>query len=359
MSAGLDALRREAGRMLDALGRGPQETPSRILAEWPGARVRAYHAPGQGDGPALLICPAPFKRPYIWDLLPPVSVVQRALARGLRVYLIEWRDPTAADDGWGLADFAERLPAAALNAIAAESAAETPGVLPVIAGHSLGGTLAAIFAALHPDRVGGLVLVDAPLAFGAEGGPIARAAAAIPHARTLRAALGAPVPGSAITALSLGAAPDVFRLQPLADFAACLTDPLALTVHLRVARWALDEFPLPGQFFEDVVDQLYREDRFRAGTLPIGGREIGIAALRTPILAVINPAGGVVPPSSLERGLALITRPPPETMTYAPGPGPMLQHLGPLVAPAAHLTLWPGILDWIARRAGNAPAATG
>src|SRR3546814_2358549 len=76
--------------------------------------------------------------------------------------LLEWTMPTADMDGLGLADYADRLIGAAIDAIEAETG--RPGM--AVAGHSLGGTRAAIFASLNPDRVRGLVLVDAPLSFG-------------------------------------------------------------------------------------------------------------------------------------------------------------------------------------------------
>jgi polyhydroxyalkanoate synthase len=181
----LDEARRQAGRALDAAGLGPVEAPSRVVAEMSGARLRAYQPPGTpGKGrPVVLIVPAPIKRAYVWDLLPEVSVVRQCLRHGLRVYLLEWLDPSPAEDGLGLVDHAERLPLAALDAVAAE----TSEAAAVLAGHSLGGTFAAILASLHPGRVRGLALLDAPLAFGPDrGGPLARAVAAMPHARALR-----------------------------------------------------------------------------------------------------------------------------------------------------------------------------
>ena len=189
----LDEARRRAGRALDAAGLGPVEAPFRIAAELPGARLRAYRPAGvpTASGPVLLIVPAPIKRAYVWDLLPEVSAVRRCLDRGLRVYLLEWLDPGPAEDGLGLADHAARLPLAALDAVAAE----TGEAAVVLAGHSLGGTFAAIFATLHSERVGGLILADAPLAFGDQGGPLARAAKAMPHARAIRESSGSPVPG--------------------------------------------------------------------------------------------------------------------------------------------------------------------
>src|SRR3546814_8743566 len=104
----LDEARRHAGRMPDAAGLGVVETPSRVIAEFPGARVRSYRPADAGERPTLLIIAAPFKRAYIWDLMPAVSVVRRCLAHGLGVYLIEWTMPTADMDGLGLADYADR-----------------------------------------------------------------------------------------------------------------------------------------------------------------------------------------------------------------------------------------------------------
>jgi polyhydroxyalkanoate synthase subunit PhaC len=161
----MDEVRRQIGRGFDAASLGPQETPHRVASEFPGARLRAYHDLESIRGPVLLIIPAPFKRAYIWDLLPQVSVIRRFLDRSFSVYLLEWLIPTKREDGFGLSEYADRLICEAQDAIRSETGSSAP----ILAGHSLGGTLAAIFATLHPDRGGRLLLVDAPLAFGEHG----------------------------------------------------------------------------------------------------------------------------------------------------------------------------------------------
>lgn len=344
MFALIDEARRQRGLALDAAGFGPVEASHRILVEAPGARIRAYHEP-DATGPSLLIVPAPIKRSYIWDLLPEVSVVRHALRRSARVYLLEWAAPGPAEEGFGLADYADRLIEAAYAVIEAEG-----GAAPVLAGHSLGGTLAAVFATLHPERVRGLILVDAPLAFGEEGDRLAKAVAAAAHARAMRRMAGSPVPGSFLNTLAASTVPGVFIGQRWDDLRASLTDSDALAIHTRVERWTLDEFPMAGQFFEDILEGFYREDRFRRGVLDVGGHRTGLAKLRAPVLAVTNPLGGVVPPASITAGLAAAPDAPSVVLEYEGDRGPMLQHVGPLVTRLAHERLWPRIFDWMAER---------
>lgn len=79
----------------------------------------------------------------------------------------------------------------------------------------------------------------------------------------------------------------------------------------------------------------------------MGGRRVGIDALTTPVMAVINPLGGVVPPESILAALAVAPA-PATVLEYEGDRGPMLQHVGPLVTRVAHERLWPQILDWLA-----------
>ena len=212
-------------------------------------------------------------------------------------------------------------------------------------GHSLGGTFAAIFAALRPHLVNRLGLIDAPLAFGASGGPITQAVAQAPHARRITMAVGNPVAGSAIDLFSVGAVPEAFVLQRWVDLLASLPSPEALMLHLRVMRWTLDEMPLPDGLFVDVAEELYRRDRFRCGGLAFGPEIASLDRLTTPVVAVVNPGGRVVPPESLLAGLRQAPTTAVQVLRHEPDRGPALQHLGPLVAPAAHRVLWPRILD--------------
>jgi len=57
------------------------------------------------------------------------------------------------------------------------------------------------------------------------------------------------------------------------------TDSRALEIHARVERWILDEAPLPGRLVHEIIEWLYREDRFFRGDLKVGDRLVGPLAL--------------------------------------------------------------------------------
>jgi polyhydroxyalkanoate synthase subunit PhaC len=340
----LDALRRQAGRTAEMMGDGPVETPWHEAARWPAARLRDYGAAPGGRGAPVLVLPAPFKRAYIWDLMPEASAVQAMRRAGLRVFLLEWLPPEGATRGLGLEDYALRLPEDAGAVVAARTGAARMS----LAGHSLGGTFAAVFAALRPERVARLALIDAPLAFGRDGGPIAAAVAARPEVVSAGSGLGV-VPGSAVNMLSAGAVPEAFVAQRWEDDLASRGSALARAVHRRVMRWTLDEFALPERLFAAIAGELYLRDRFRGGGLELGGERGRLAGLVAPVVAVVNPVGRVVPPGSVLAGLRISGAGERRVLRYRSEPGPVFQHLGPLVGPRAHRVLWPAIADWLAR----------
>jgi polyhydroxyalkanoate synthase len=328
----LDWVRRQQGALLDALGLGPVEAPYQVMYTVPGVSLRRY---GSGDerGPPVLIVPAPIKRPYIWDLAPEVSAVRRCLARGARVFLVDWQP---APPQFGLAEFAARLIGDCLDAAGAERG--------VLLGHSLGGLFAAVFAALHPERVRGLALLAAPLHFGADA-PFFRSMVAGLDADALPDAL----PGSFLSAASLNAAPETFGAERLADALASMLDPDAWRTHLLVERWTLDEFALPRRLVAELATHIVREDRFARGALEIGGQAAMPSRLAAPLLCVVDPRCRLVPPAAVLPLLQAAGSPDKTVLHYDGDLGVSLQHVGPLVGRNAHALLWPKILDWIER----------
>jgi polyhydroxyalkanoate synthase len=339
--APLDALRRLAGAWLDLGGLGRNEAPYAIVRKEPGVSLRAYAS--EGNGPAVLLVPAPIKDANIWDLLPRASVVRLLLAQGFRVYLADWQRPSAAERELGLADYADRLLGDCLDAIGAQ----TGEARVLLAAHSLGGTLAAIFAALHPERLRGLALLGAPLNFGDDFGAFAPIVALSPPAARITAAQG-NVPGTFLDSVSLIASPETFAWSRLRDFASCLPDAEAMATHLAVERWSLEEKPLAARLFEDVWEQLFRDNRFMAGTLAIGARAAAPAAVTAPLLCAVDARCAIAPPQSMLPFYRAAASRDKKLLWYEGDRGVSLEHVGMLVGRNAHRSLWPEIARWMA-----------
>lgn len=157
----VDDLRRAQGNALQLLGLGPDERSYRITASGTHWRVRDYA--DQEGGPTVLIVAAPIKRPYIWDIAPSASAIGYCLRHGVRVHLIEWLPPRTDDDDVELNDYADAI----ANAVAAVAERSDAGAKPFLMGHSLGGTLAAMYAALEPGRIQDSFCWRRPSVFGA------------------------------------------------------------------------------------------------------------------------------------------------------------------------------------------------
>jgi polyhydroxyalkanoate synthase subunit PhaC len=337
----LDQLRRFRGKLLDRLGKGPRKTPSRKVFRKPVLTLQAY-ASSRNDGPVVLIVPAPIKRSYIWDLTPETSVVQQFARNGISVYLAQWEEPGVDEQTYGLAEYADQLLLDCLHAIERETTQRRI----FLVGHSLGGTLAAIFSALHPERLAGLILAGTPLHFGLGVDPLSSLVAASPRASLLDIISG-NVPGSVLDLASIMAAPATFGYSRLVDWLASLPNAQTLETHLRVERWTNDEIPLARRFFAEVVEWLYREDRFMRGILELNGLRVTPESANAPLLCIVERQSAVAPPESVRPFYEAIRSRQKRWLWYEGDIGVSLQHVGMLVGRTAHRFLWPDIVRWI------------
>jgi polyhydroxyalkanoate synthase len=349
----MDRSRQARGQMLDRAGYGPQQTPSTVLHTEPGLKLLRFGQDGN-DGPAVLLVPAPIKRAYIWDLTPELSVVRRWLERGYQVYQAEWVPVLDTDGGgdFGLADYGDRLLAACQKAIEADSGEQQM----IVAGHSLGGVLAAIYSCVHPDKVRATILLESPLHFEPSSCCFNRLVKATPHARAIAESFG-HVPGTFLNMMSAMAEPHAFQWERMMDRYLSMFDPKAMTTYMQVERWTHDEFPLPGRLFTDIVESLYRNDEFMQGKLAIGSRTIGPKDLRAPLASVVDPRSKVIPLQAVVPFNEAAASQNKLVLNYEGDVGVNLQHVGVLVGRNAHARIWPAIFDWLEAQAGQEKAA--
>jgi polyhydroxyalkanoate synthase len=287
----------------------------------------------------VLIVAAPIKRPYIWDLAPSVSAIRRCLREGLHVYLVEWL-PASRDDGdVGLDDSLVAIADCVSRIGGADGAGR-----PVVIGHSLGGTLAAIYAASAPDTVGTLVLLGAPLCFAPQTSEFRDALVSLVPPLLSETE---PFPGSLLSHMSALASPNAFVWERLMDAALNFADGHAMEIHARIERWALDEVALPGKLVRQILEDLYRDNRLFRGDLAVRGTLVGPASLTVPTLAVVNMSDDVAPLAATEPFISAMPFGGGRIISYPGEAGVGLQHLGILVGRKAQAEIWPQIVAWM------------
>ena len=204
--------------------------------------------------------------------------------------------------------------------------------------------MATIFAAIHPERLSGLLLLGAPLCLHPGVSPFRDALAAMSPPRLSDMAV---VPGSLLSQLSAMASPTTFVWSRLWDATASAMDARASDIRPRVEHWALDEVPLSGKLIHEILEKLYRQNQLCNGTLAIRGRTIGPSDIRVPALAVANTIDEVASPASVIPFLEALSGADTRLIEYPGETGVVLQHLGILLGRDAFARIWPEIVSWI------------
>ena len=332
----VDVFRRAQGDALASFGLGPTECGYRVAASRPYWRLRDYGC--EEPSQTLLIVATPIKRPYIWDLTPATSAIRYCLRAGMRVYLLEWLPASRQTGNNGLAEYM-----LAISECVAKVTNEGAGSRPFLMGHSLGGTLAAIYSAISPATINGLVLLAAPLCFQ-PGQSQFRDALVSLVPPTLSADT---FPGSLLSEMSALASPGTFVWSRLVDAAFSLATRQTLEMHARIERWTLDEISLPGLLLQQIINWLYRENRLCSGVLRVGGMRVDPTNLSAPTLAIVNTDDEIAPAASLKPFIAALPSQTVRTIEYRGEVGVCLQHLGILVGSEARAQVWPDIIFWL------------
>src|SRR5215470_7508473 len=147
------------------------------------------------------------------------------MRQGMHLHLVEWLPASQTTGNNGLGEYTE-----AISGCVAKISGEGARAKPFLFGHSLGGTLAAIFGALAPESIRGLVLLGAPLCFRPASSRFRDVLVSLVPSSLSDAE---PCPGSLLSSMSALASPQTFIWSRLADAAFSLANGHALEIHAR------------------------------------------------------------------------------------------------------------------------------
>ncbi len=327
------------------------ETPSEVVYSENKLELLHYDAEAAGievdethDVPILIVY-ALINRPYILDLQPNRSVVRRLLENGFDVYLIDWHEPSQLDAGLTLEDYVDRYIDNCTDVVLDRSDRDDLNLL----GYCMGGTMAAMYATLHPDKVKNLGLMAASLCFDATGGVLEQWGSEEYYS-------------PATVAETFGTIPAEFF-----DIGFALMDPVQNTVtkyanlfdHLededfvenfaRMEHWLSDGIDMAGATYQQFLEDIYQDNQLYQNEMYLGDQHVDITNLDMPVLQIVAHYDHLVPPEASKPFTEVI---PSEDTTIIEG---QTGHIGLSVSSRSHDELWPEVCAWFADRSASGP----
>ena len=335
-----DALSHAAGPEPDG-PEPPWATPHRIVAETASFRLRDFST-GRGIPPALIVAPFALHGATVADFAPGHSLVERLLAEGLEhLLLVEWKSATAATRSLAIDNYLADL------AVVID---DCGGRVDLI-GLCQGGWLSLMAAARLPQKVDRLVLAGSPVDLDAAPSRFVEAVretAPAAFEALVRAGNGLIIGQRMLSAWGAGALDAAGQAHTLQS-----DGPLPQDLSERFQRWDRWAVDLPGPYYLQVTEQLFRKNQLAQGQFRALGRTLDLSAITAPIYLVAGQDDEVTPPEQV-LALSRLVGTPPDQVRSA-------------VAPCGHLSLfmgartlaaqWPEVCAWLlARSADEAPA---
>ncbi|MEG0183282.1 MAG: class III poly(R)-hydroxyalkanoic acid synthase subunit PhaC [Stenotrophomonas sp.] len=261
---------------------------------WRDGKVVLYRFVGD-DAPVqrtpLLIVYALVNRPYMVDLQADRSLVQRLLALGHDVYVLDWGYPDRSERYQTLEDYLLRYIDGAVDALHARSG----GAVDML-GICQGGVFALCYAALRQHKLANLITMVTPVDFQTPDNMLSHWARQV-DVDLLVDTLG-NIPADLMNASYLMLKPFRLNVQKYVGLLDILDDKAALQDFLRMEKWIFDSPDLAGETFRDFIKQFYQGNGLMHDGIKIGEDTVQLSEVTLPVLNIYAEQDHLVPPDA-------------------------------------------------------------
>ncbi len=328
-----------AGLLKRAAALGVGSTPHRVILRENKLQLLAYDPPGGVRVPVpIVMVPSLINRHYILDLVPDKSLVAFLTSQGFAVTLLDWGVPSDEDRFIDL----DRCISSAMRRAVRATRREFGCRAVVLVGYCLGGTMAAAYAARYPQDVAALVALTTPVDFHDTGLLSVWSRARTSDPGLMAQALG-NIPWYVLQA-SFQMLRPTLPLSKAVGLSQRVGDEAFVDSVLALETWGNDNVALPGAYYVDLIDKLYRQNALAAGTLEVAGRRVRLADLTCPVLNVVAEQDNIVPRTS-SGALTALCGSADAAEWVAPG-----GHIGAIISRKASAELWPRLATWLTER---------
>jgi poly[(R)-3-hydroxyalkanoate] polymerase subunit PhaC len=280
-------------------------------------------------------------RPYILDLKKGRSVVANFVERGFDTYLVDWGIPTAADRHLTLDDYINGYMANVLDYLRERTGVEQVSVL----GYCMGGTMSAMFTALHPACVRNLILLAAPIDFATNDSLLN--VWTRPENFDVDKFVDAygNCPPEFLQASFLLLRPVGNLLEKPLNFYEHMHEEKFIDDFMTTETWLQDNIPVPGEVYRQFVKYLYQQNLLTQNRMPVGKRIVNLRNITCPVLNIMAGKDDLVPCSQSHAFNDLVGSKDRKTLLLE-GSG----HIGLAIGGRAQKEIWPQACQWLAER---------
>jgi poly(3-hydroxyalkanoate) synthetase len=311
-------------------------TPHKIALELKTARLRDFSR--TTEGPATVLC-APFALhgAAIADFAPGYSLVEALCRAGLgRLFVVDWRSASPDMRFRGIDDYL-----ADLNVLVDQIGAPVD-----LIGLCQGGWIALIYAARFPAKVHKLVLAGAPVDIAAGSSALSALADGSPFPvfqELVRLGDGL-VPGRKVLKFWGPETVSTDDIRQLLQTEETTSSPAFARLEGLFRDWYSWTVDLPGSFFLESVEKLYKQNALAAGSFAALGQRIDLATIKMPVFLLAARDDELVAPPQLLAAEHLIGTPAQEVKTAVVAG----RHVSLFMGKQILENTWPAIARWIA-----------
>ncbi len=329
------------------------ETPADVVFEIDKVRLLRYKplAKVRADIPPMIICYGLFGRQTMIDLQEDRSMVRNLLMEGIDLYVVDWGNPTRADQFLNFDDYVELYLGSCV-----EHVCKVNGNKPVnIFGICEGGTFATMLAAFRPELFAGLALAITPIDFHGDQENFWRGEGflnswignlskddvnlvidthgMLPGEMT-GAIFSSLTPITSMTKYNIGLA----RMEG--------NEPMMLNF-LRMEKWIADRPDHPGEAARQWLNDLYRENLLVKGEFELCGKKLDLAEIACPVLNIYAEQDHIIPVSCSKALAKFVPSKNYEEIGFPGG------HVGVFVSRKAQGVVAGGLVDWLQKEQKN------
>jgi polyhydroxyalkanoate synthase subunit PhaC len=315
-------------------------TPRDVIHSRGTLKLNHYHAMSdEVYRVPLLLVMSLVSKPYILDLTPGQSLVEFLLKQGFDVYMIDWGVPRPEDKRLRFEDYVLDFIPDCIEKVREASGEDDVSIV----GYCMGGQLAVMYAALHPDGpLKNLACFTTPV--NTDGMELMKKWCDQRYFDVDRIVdtLGNVPPELLYSSFDM--------LRPVSHLAGRvrLWDNMwndeFVRSHRMFDRWAADQIPFPGECFREYTKELMWANKLYKGEFEIAGQRVDLSKITVPFIHIMAEHDHIVPYAAAKDLVGLVGSEDKREVVLKGG------HVSLVAGGNAIYRLWPQLDSWLAER---------